>query len=88
MAGRVITIAQQKGGAGKTTLAAHLAIAWAGEGRSVALLDIDPQGSLATWHRLRGDRFGTGKPGSISRRSPVGVPRRRSRGGPATTTSS
>jgi chromosome partitioning protein len=63
MAGRVITIAQQKGGAGKTTLAAHLAIAWAGEGRTVALLDIDPQGSLAAWHRLRGDRFGTGKTG-------------------------
>jgi chromosome partitioning protein len=63
MAGRVITIAQQKGGAGKTTLAAHLAIAWAREGRSVALLDIDPQGSLAAWHRLRGDRFGTGKTG-------------------------
>jgi chromosome partitioning protein len=50
MAGIVITIAQQKGGAGKTTLAAHLAIAWAGQGRRVALVDIDPQGSLAAWH--------------------------------------
>src|SRR3981081_4464202 len=53
MAGTVITIAQQKGGAGKTTLAAHLAIAWAGQGGSVALIDIDPQGSLASWHAPR-----------------------------------
>jgi len=46
MAGIVITIAQQKA-AGKTTLAAHLALAWAGQRRRVALIDIDPQGSLA-----------------------------------------
>jgi chromosome partitioning protein len=58
MAGTVITIAQQKGGAGKTTLAAHLAIAWAGQGHRVALVDIDPQGSLATWHSLRAERLG------------------------------
>lgn len=52
MAGQVITIAQQKGGAGKTTLAAHLALAWAST-RRVAVIDIDPQGSLAAWFRLR-----------------------------------
>jgi len=63
MAGTVITIAQQKGGAGKTTLAAHLAIAWAGQGRNVALVDIDPQGSLAAWHALRTERLGDGKTG-------------------------
>lgn len=63
MAGRVITIAQQKGGAGKTTLAAHLAIAWAGAGHKVALVDIDPQGSLAAWHRLRSERLGNGETG-------------------------
>ena len=63
MAGSVITIAQQKGGAGKTTLAAHLAIAWAGQGHSVALVDIDPQGSLAAWHALRSERLGNGKTG-------------------------
>ncbi|MCU0838814.1 MAG: ParA family protein [Rhodospirillales bacterium] len=52
-AARVLTIAQQKGGAGKTTLAAHLAVAFVRLGRRVALLDIDPQASLAAWFKLR-----------------------------------
>lgn len=51
----VITVAQQKGGAGKSTLAANLAAAFA-EGVRVAVLDIDPQRSLARWHGLRGAR--------------------------------
>ena len=62
MAGAVITIAQQKGGAGKTTLAAQLGTAWSVDGRRVALLDIDPQGSLFAWfnqrRRLQGDAEG------------------------------
>lgn len=58
MAARIITIAQQKGGAGKTTLAAQLAIVWALQGRRLALLDIDPQGSLAAWAELRRARLG------------------------------
>ena len=53
MAAKVITIAQQKGGAGKTTLAAQLAVAFAADGKRVAIVDIDPQASLADWHRLR-----------------------------------
>jgi chromosome partitioning protein len=48
----IITIAQQKGGAGKTMLAANLAAAWAATA-AVALLDIDPQRSLKRWHALR-----------------------------------
>jgi chromosome partitioning protein len=58
MAGLVITIAQRKGGAGKTTLAAQLAVAWARQGARLALLDIDPQGSLAGWVDLRSARLG------------------------------
>src|SRR5258708_36249121 len=58
MAARVITIAQQKGGAGKTTLAAQLAVVWSGQGRRLALLDIDPQASLAAWVALRRARVG------------------------------
>jgi chromosome partitioning protein len=58
MAARVIAIAQQKGGAGKTTLAAQLAVAWAEEGARVAVIDIDPQVSLKTWVERRRARRG------------------------------
>ena len=53
MATRIFTVAQQKGGAGKTTLVAHLAVSWSGQGRRVALIDIDPQGSLTLWAQQR-----------------------------------
>jgi len=56
MAANVITVAQQKGGAGKTTLTAQLAVAFASNGRHVALIDIDPQASLAQWHRVRSEK--------------------------------
>ena len=58
MPAKIITIAQQKGGAGKTTLAAQLAVVWALQGRQLALLDIDPQASLAAWAALRRARTG------------------------------
>ena len=48
----VITVAQQKGGTGKTTLTANIASGFA-PSRRVALLDIDPQKSLGRWHSLR-----------------------------------
>ncbi|MGI1662495.1 ParA family partition ATPase [Palleronia sp. KMU-117] len=60
MPGKVITVAQQKGGSGKTTIAANLAVALARSGYSVALLDTDPQGSLGRWFMTRRER---GDPG-------------------------
>lgn len=48
----VIALIQQKGGVGKSTLAANLAGEFLRQGRTVKLLDLDPQESLATWARL------------------------------------
>lgn len=49
----VIAVAQQKGGAGKSTVAASLAVGLATLGLRVAVLDTDPQATLSRWWALR-----------------------------------
>ncbi|MDC0436491.1 ParA family protein [Candidatus Pelagibacter sp.] len=57
MLSKVITISQQKGGTGKTTLAVHLALAFIKYHRlKVAIIDTDPQGSLGKWFMIRTEK--------------------------------
>ncbi len=58
MAGKVITIAQHKGGAGKTTLSAQLAAALGLTDAKILIIDVDPQGSLTEWHKVRSQTLG------------------------------
>jgi chromosome partitioning protein len=52
----IITMASRKGGAGKSTLTAHLAAFCHQAGHRTVVIDADPQGSLTLWHSLRPDR--------------------------------
>ena len=68
----ILTLAQRKGGAGKTTLAIHLAVGWRRAGRRVAMIDVDPQGSLAQWAELRRAALESPRRDSPSPRFPAG----------------
>ena len=55
---KIVSIINQKGGAGKTTLALHLAVAVSAAGQNTAVVDLDPQATAANW----GDRRKAGVP--------------------------
>ena len=54
---KIISIINQKGGVGKTTLALHLATAFHLHGKNAVILDLDPQSSASEWFDVREIEF-------------------------------
>jgi chromosome partitioning protein len=56
MATKIITVANQKGGVGKTTTVVNLGHGLARSGKSVLIIDLDPQGQVVTPLKMKPDR--------------------------------
>ena len=56
--GKIIAFANQKGGSGKTTISANLAVLWANSDYKVAVVDADSQKSLTYWIEARKKYYG------------------------------
>lgn len=52
---KTVAVISQKGGAGKTTLAIHLAAAASAAGFVALVVDTDPQATACAWHTWRGE---------------------------------
>jgi len=56
--GKIIAFSNQKGGSGKSTLSANLAVLWGNSGYKVAVIDADAQKSLTYWLDARMKYYG------------------------------
>lgn len=71
---RVISFVSRKGGVGKSTLTIETAIAALQTGRKVALIDLDPQGSVLLWNSYRERHANESKHLSIQKASHLELP--------------
>ena len=58
--GKILAFTNQKGGSGKTTLSANLAVLWGNSQYKVAVIDADHQKSLTYWIEARKKYYGEG----------------------------
>ena len=56
--GKIIAFSNQKGGSGKSTLTANMAVLWSNSGYKVAVIDADAQKSLTYWLTERKKYYG------------------------------
>jgi len=56
--GKVVAFSNQKGGSGKSTLSANIAVLWSNSGYKVAVIDADAQKSLTYWLSERKKYYG------------------------------
>lgn len=68
-----IAVISQKGGSGKTTTAVNLAVAAQEAGKSVLVIDLDPQASATQWHRARCEALGEGATPHVQPTHPAGL---------------
>jgi chromosome partitioning protein len=68
---RILAIANQKGGVGKTTTAVNLGAGLARKGLSVLVVDADPQGNASTGLGIRGDQRAANLYGVLAEQVPA-----------------